>query len=112
MSIFVRLGSDYNGNYYEYEVPLKVTPWGTLLPEDIWPNDNNVDLVFEDLKTLKLTQNAAMEMDPSLSLINKFTITTVEGHKMSVVGAPNLGNIRTLLIGIRNPKKRSSVDWR
>ena len=51
-----------------------------------------------------------MEMDPSLSLINKFTITTLEGHKMSVVGAPNLGNIRTLLIGIRNPKKRSSVD--
>ena len=110
LSIFVRLGSDYNGNYYEYEVPLKVTPWGTLLPEDIWPNDNNVDLVFEDLKTLKLTRNAAMETDPSLSLINKFTITTVQGHKMSVVGAPNLGNIRTLLIGIRNPKKRSGID--
>ena len=110
LSIFVRLGSDYNGNYYEYEVPLKVTPWGALLPEDIWPNDNNIDVVFEDLKTLKLTRNAAMESDPTLSLVNKYTVTTPEGHKLSVVGAPNLGNIRTLLVGVRNPKKRTASD--
>ena len=110
LSIFVRLGSDYNGNYYEYEVPLKVTPWGELLPEDIWPEDNNIDVAFEDLKTLKLTRNAAMETDPTLSLVNKYTITTPEGRRLSVVGSPNLGNIRTLLVGVRNPKKRSAVD--
>jgi len=110
LSIFVRLGSDYNGNYYEYEVPLKVTPWGELLPDDIWPSDNNIDVVFEDLKTLKLTRNTAMESDPTLSLTNKYTVTTPAGHRMSVVGAPNLGNIRTLLIGVRNPKKRTTSD--
>jgi len=110
LSIFVRLGSDYNGNYYEYEVPLKVTPWGELLPDDIWPADNNIDVVFEDLKTLKLTRNTVMENDPTLSLTNKYTVTTPEGHRLSVVGAPNLGNIRTLLIGVRNPKKRTVSD--
>ena len=83
LNIFVRLGSDYNGNYYEYEVPLKVTPWGGLLPEDIWPTDNNIDVVFEDLKTLKLTRNAAMENDPTLSLTNKYTITTTDGHRLT-----------------------------
>ena len=110
LSIFVRLGSDYNSNYYEYEVPLKVTPWGALLPEEIWPTENNIDLSFEDLKTLKLTRNAALENDPSLSMTNKFTVTTPVGTKLSVVGAPNLGNIRTLLIGVRNPKKRTATD--
>lgn len=26
LSVFVRLGSDYKSNYYEYEVPLYITP--------------------------------------------------------------------------------------
>ena len=32
--VFVRLGTDYKGNYYEYELPLKVTAPGdyTLPP--------------------------------------------------------------------------------
>jgi hypothetical protein len=110
LSIFVRLGSDYNGNYYEYEVPLSVSSWGSLLPDEIWPIANNVDLNFEDLKTLKLSRNAAMESDPTLSLLNKYSITTPEGNKISVVGAPNLSNVRTLIIGIRNPKKRTATD--
>ena len=31
-SIFIRLGSDYKSNYYEYEVPLKLTPEGNYPP--------------------------------------------------------------------------------
>ena len=30
LSMFIRLGTDYNLNYYEYEIPLKVTPWEHL----------------------------------------------------------------------------------
>ena len=45
-----------------------------------------------------------------MSLVNKYTITTPEGRRLSVVGSPNLGNIRTLLVGVRNPKKRTAVD--
>jgi cell surface protein SprA len=97
LSIFVRLGSDYNGNFYEYEVPLKVTPWGELIPEDIWPQDNNIDVSFEDLKTLKLTRNTAMETDPTLSLSNKYTVTTPDGKRLSVVGSPNLGKHTNLI---------------
>lgn len=110
LSIFVRLGSDYNSNYYEYEVPLKVSPWETQDPLVIWPEENNVDLNFEDLRTLKLERNVAVENDPTLSITNKYSILTPEGKTLSVVGAPNLGNIRTLLVGIRNPKKRSAND--
>ena len=28
MSLFVRIGSDYKSNYYEYEIPLTLTPPG------------------------------------------------------------------------------------
>ena len=38
----VRLGTDFNDNYYEYEIPLKITPWGVSRLDDqiIWPTEN------------------------------------------------------------------------
>ena len=44
-SVFIRLGSDYKNNYYEYEVPLDLTPHSTILyntnnsadQEKVWP---------------------------------------------------------------------------
>ena len=33
LSLFVRLGTDYVENYYEYELPLKLTDWGQTTPE-------------------------------------------------------------------------------
>ena len=46
MNVFVRLGSDYDQNYYEYEIPLRPTPIDvTALDEyDIWPLENNIDI--------------------------------------------------------------------
>ena len=31
LSAFVRLGFDFDANYYEYEIPLTVTPWYTSM---------------------------------------------------------------------------------
>ena len=49
VTAFVRLGSDYDQNYYEYEIPLKPTPIddnsvSTLSGYDIWPLENNIDI--------------------------------------------------------------------
>ena len=30
--LFIRMGNDYSQNYYEYEVPLKVTAYGSTDP--------------------------------------------------------------------------------
>ena len=35
LTAFIRIGSDYKGNFYEYEIPLKLTPPGRY--------DNNSD---------------------------------------------------------------------
>src|SRR5690606_27932934 len=37
---FVRVGTDDQYNYYQYEMPLKITPPGTRDPELIWPQEN------------------------------------------------------------------------
>ena len=68
MSVFVRLGSDYKSNYYEYEIPLSITPEGyydgntTSGCKAVWPEDNMLDIDFTKLTELKrLTKKAAKE---------------------------------------------------
>ncbi|NVK05287.1 MAG: cell surface protein SprA [Flavobacteriia bacterium] len=102
--MFIRIGSDYNLNYYEYELPLQVTPWGTTTPSEIWPTANNVDLSLDLLKEVKLERDRAMQGNPNM---NRSTLYSVDraGGTVSVLGSPNLGNIRTFMIGIRNPKR-------
>ena len=112
LSIFVRLGSDYTNNYYEYELPLQFTPWGTS-PDDaytIWPEANNVDIDlqrFADVKTSRNTKIRAGERGYSPSLLYS---EVVEGRKYTVLGSPNLGKIKVIMIGVRNPKKESLGD--
>jgi cell surface protein SprA len=55
LSLFVRIGTDFTNNYYEYEVPLKLTPWGTSSSDlyTIWPEDNNVVIDLEQLVQVK-----------------------------------------------------------
>jgi cell surface protein SprA len=37
VTVFIRLGTDFTDNYYEFEVPLKLTQWGSTSAESIWP---------------------------------------------------------------------------
>ena len=104
LKLFIRLGNDYSQNYYEYEIPLKVTPWGSSDPGIVWPGSNEIDLAFEELTNLKLSRDKAQI---SNSIIYQEQESDGEGI-IKVLGAPNLGNVRTIMIGVRNPKKRSS----
>ncbi|MFO7979076.1 MAG: cell surface protein SprA, partial [Bacteroidales bacterium] len=59
ISVFIRLGTDFTSNYYEYEVPLEVTPWGVgpLNDRAIWPEANEVDIELARLQDMKLQRN-------------------------------------------------------
>lgn len=96
VTCFIRLGSDFNENYYEYEVPLKMTPWYTGIPDEIWPEENNIDLEFALLQNLKLARPAGY---PNFL---EFT-QMVDDRQIKVKGNPNLANIITIMIGVRNP---------
>ena len=57
ITLFVRLGTDFTDNYYEYELPLKTSAWGASTDTDIWPEENFMEIVFEDLLNLKKGRN-------------------------------------------------------
>ena len=86
LTVFMRLGTDFTENYYEYEIPLKVTPWNTPYTnkEGIWPEINNIEILLEDLVTVKSNRNTAMNQPGSNVRLNfiyseRFKKGTVEG---------------------------------
>ena len=110
--LFVRLGSDYTNNYYEYELPLKFTPWGTTIddPYAIWPVDNNVDIDLQMMTQVKTNRNIHIRAGESGYSPTALYSERVGGSKYTVMGTPNLGKIKVIMIGIRNPKKESLDD--
>lgn len=124
LSAFIRIGSDYQNNYYEYEVPLKLTGEGTYdgnNSEDrvlVWPDENRIELDLQKLVDLKVERNEAMDNDAT-GLINVQTVYTKNDekyggdenvyNKLKVKGTPNLSNIRQIMIGIRNPGDDESL---
>ena len=56
---FVRIGTDYTQNFYEYSVPLKITRQGTVDARGIWPLENEIDVAFEDFRLAKSERNIA-----------------------------------------------------
>lgn len=64
VKVFVRLGTDFENNYYEYEMPLKMTQPGNYNGNDdnarlaVWPEANNIDIEFSQLTKAKTLRNA------------------------------------------------------
>lgn len=105
LTCFVRFGTDYVNNYYEYEIPLKFTPWCETDSLKIWPEENWFDFPFEILLAAKQerTANGVPQIQPFYTFDpNK------PNNKITIVGNPNLANVRTAMIGIRNPPKAAN----
>ena len=99
LSCFIRLGTDFTSNYYEYEILLKPTPHFSTSPNDIWPAENEIDIAFE------IFQLAKQERNFNSSDVTTPFIKYGSGGKITIVGNPNLAQVKTIMIGIRNPKK-------
>lgn len=97
VSAFLRLGTDFKENYYEIEVPLKMTPNGTTDPELIWAEENRIDVAIQDLINMKANRNRQ-----GLSLRVPYS-ETVDRFKLTVVGNPDISSVQTMMLGIRNP---------
>jgi len=98
ITCFVRLGSDFVDNYYEYEIPLTLTPFGTSDPNAIWPEANNIEIEFKKLQNLKTTRPTGYP------LLQEFIQADGEA-RIKIKGNPNLANVVTVMIGVRNPKQ-------
>lgn len=110
LSIFIRLGSDVKANYYEYEVPLELTPHGDYsdTPQDrakVWPISNYLDFNLQSLVNLKVQRNAARRNEESgigYGIVYRGRDPDNERNSMAVLGNPSLSDVRVMLIGIRN----------
>ncbi|MBS7566064.1 cell surface protein SprA [Mucilaginibacter sp. Bleaf8] len=99
MSAFIRLGADYQDNYYEYEIPLKITRPGSTDPNSIWPEANALDMELELLTRAKLARNSAgWPVDKPYTLVDG-------NNKVTIKGQPDLSRLRTIMLGVRNPYK-------
>lgn len=113
VTIFIRMGTDFTDNYYEYELPLKMTPWGSSLDTDVWPSTNEIDLEFELLKQLKLERNSKILV--GLAQANQLYSMADPNNPerlMKIKGNPNLQGLKIIMIGIRNPNKNTANPWK
>lgn len=122
LSVFIRLGSDYRNNYYEYEVPLKLTPHGEYSKnnsddqETVWPAENMLNFRLEVLTDLKLERNRqkrAGENGVSFQTVFSGTDPDNERNTIRIKGNPSLSEVKTIMIGVRNNSKdlKSGEVW-
>ena len=110
ISVFVRLGTDYKNNYYEYEIPLTITPEGYYDGNTangckaVWPEANMLDIDFTKLTELKRRRNAAANTNPEVSKTKIYSEFDNDNPKnrISVIGNPTIGKVKTIMIGVRN----------
>ncbi|MHA3789061.1 T9SS outer membrane translocon Sov/SprA [Flavobacterium hauense] len=108
MKGFIRFGNDFTDNFYEVQMKLKVSAQSSRTAEEIWPSENEMLVTLEALTKLKVrklnNENLppadvngviyipAQQLDPSLS----------PDMVIGIRGNPNFGNVRTLMLGVRN----------
>ena len=110
LAVFVRMGSDYKNNYYEYEIPLVLTPdrsdyskYSTADRRAVWPEDNMLDLNLDIFTRLKKMRNQAKAQGiGSFNQVYTDYDPNRPGNKISILGNPTLGEVKVMMIGVRN----------
>lgn len=95
---FIRLGTDLESNYYEYSIPLTVTPAGEATPEGVWPKVNEMLVELEELYAAKQAR-----FNANVPLTQEFVRRLPNGAVIRLKGLPDLSNVRVIMLGVRNP---------
>nr|WP_315172555.1 cell surface protein SprA [uncultured Flavobacterium sp.] len=121
---FIRFGNDFTQNFYQIEIPLKVTlPSSTsnsdcspLSAEAVWPEDNEIDLSLALLTQLKIQ---AMSIDPSTLPLDGIYYSDNDSSKpdgdgnsklkLGIKGNPNFGLVRNLMVGLKNSDAHQDI---
>ena len=107
LSVFIRLGSDLKNNYYEYEIPLKLTAhgyYGDSQRDQVWRPENMLDIELAEFTDLKIFRNTN-----SRGSVNAMYEQKAGDHILRVMGNPNLGEVKAIMIGVRNPIVKEKI---
>ena len=116
LTAFIRLGTDYRSNFYEYEIPLTLTMPGQYDNnsdadrEKVWSRENSFIVEMSLLQEAKQERNRQMSLPGSLLGMSDVFVYSNGTARVSVAGNPNISNVRVIMIGVRNPIKSRNPD--
>ena len=109
---FIRFGNDFTQNFYQIEIPLKVTAEGAIKPEDVWPEINEINLPLALLTALKIKamgSDAPPQDSNGIRYIDDNVLDPTLGNntnrgklRLGIKGNPNFGLVRTLMVGVKS----------
>ena len=111
LTCFIRMGSDLVNNYYEYEIPLSLTPAGIYNEESdadrqkVWNPKNMFDFAFDALTNAKLKRNKEKQNGTgNVSNLLPYSIYDPDKplNKITIVGNPTISDVQNIMIGVRN----------
>lgn len=111
VSIYIKLGKDFTNNYYEYEVPLVLSDpdAGIADANNIWKNENYINLVLKKLTDLKLERNNSNVPLTELYIKNDEDNEANPDARIKIIGNPSLGYIKGVEIGLRKFDKNKNI---
>ncbi|CAC9974294.1 T9SS outer membrane translocon Sov/SprA [Flavobacterium panici] len=111
---FIRFGNDFTQNFYQVEIPLKVTPTGAscnISPDHVWMEENDIDLALELLTKMKI-KGMSIDINSTKRDVNGIYYPDndpdVEGGDgsdrltLGIKGNPNFGLVRNLMVGVKS----------
>lgn len=120
LAVFIRLGSDYKNNYYEYEIPLQLTQAGTYSNNSteqriaVWPEDNMLDVDLSVFTDIKKARNKSKSLGAASYTVEFYDYDPDKpANKVAVMGNPSLGEVKVMMIGVRNisSAEKSGEVW-
>lgn len=102
LTAFLRLGTDFDQNYYEIEIPLKISDPTSQRDRDVWPEENEIDLDLDALLAMKLRRDN--EAGASINAVYTFSEIVGGRHTLRILGRPDLSSVQVMMIGIKNPR--------
>ncbi|WP_310393926.1 cell surface protein SprA [Hymenobacter sp.] len=99
LQAFVRIGTDYTQNYYQYSLPLKITPPGATGLDDVWPRANRIEVSFQDFINAKAERNQRTPINYQVPYVKELP----NGATITVVGNPDFSTVQGVMIGMLNP---------
>ncbi|WP_430615564.1 cell surface protein SprA [Flavobacterium sp. JP2137] len=108
MVAFIRFGNDFTENFYQVEIPLKLTTFGETAPDLIWMLENEIEVALDLLTKLKVLKMNDASVDPNL--IYYKDEDELDGSlsgkpnklRLGIKGSPNFGRVRTIMLGLKN----------
>ncbi|MGB0949207.1 MAG: cell surface protein SprA, partial [Marinirhabdus sp.] len=109
MAAFIRLGNDLDQSFYEIQIPLNPTQFNSTSAEAIWPIENRLNLPLRLLQEVKTRVLGDPSINPNeITFFDQADLdeTSAAGPendlRIGIKGNPSFGNVRTIMLGIRN----------